>query len=102
MLAMQEPYSLLASALGQLHLLDTDHAGFSGQRRLSIGNDSVEIVIRFSPARIVDGFCWRPRVWRNFRFNCQTAERICARILAARIAPEVWPNVCPPENRGRR
>ena len=65
MLAMQEPYSLLASELGQLRPLDTDHAGFSGQRRLGIGNDSVEIVIRFPPASIVHGFRWRPRVWRN-------------------------------------
>jgi len=56
MLAMQEPYSLLVSELGQLRPLDTDHAGFSGQSRLGIGNDSVEIVIRFSPAKYCGRF----------------------------------------------
>ena len=56
----QEPYSLLASELGQLRPLDTDHAGFSGQSRLGIGNDSVEIVIRFSPASLWTVFAGVP------------------------------------------
>ena len=93
MLAIQEPYSLLASELGQLRPLDTDHAGFPGQRRLGIGNDSVEIVIRFPLLVLCTVFAGVPEFGAISDSNFKQPKRY-APAFSRRRVHRIPPHVC--------